>query len=135
MSFPATTFFLTAAYIVFLISSSERHEFLTITYPVEGVVFKAGDQLVLSWDNLFDENIILEIVLIYDDSLNKEKKNMGNSKREKVVANNVNANKLHYMWDIPLDTIIIVLDIIEFRSSLTQTLRSKYFTIEGVSDM
>ncbi|KAI9483074.1 MAG: hypothetical protein EXX96DRAFT_606134 [Benjaminiella poitrasii] len=130
MSFPTTTFFLTAAYVVSLISFSKRNSTPNITYPFEDAILEAGSKTVLSWDNPFDDDI-LEIALIYDPSDNK---NDIKPQHKTVIAANVNSNDLNYIWNVSLNIYNGDRCILEFRTS-TQISRSKAFIIRGGKDI
>ncbi|KAI7890423.1 uncharacterized protein EV154DRAFT_444629 [Mucor mucedo] len=91
MKFTGTILFVSAAYLASLVSAEP---IVSITSPLMYTRYKAGSEVIISWINP-RVSIIPQIVLVQGRSTHLQP--------IQVIATNVNAQDMKYVWKIPFD--------------------------------
>jgi hypothetical protein len=92
MKFTGTTLFVSAAYLAAVVSAQKA--IVSITSPLIGTKYKAGQEAIISWINP-SVPTIPQIVLAKGPSTALQP--------ILTIATNVNANDLKYVWKIPIE--------------------------------
>jgi hypothetical protein len=92
MKFIGTTLFVSAAYLAALVSAQKAP--VSITSPLMGTKYKAGQEAIIAWINPSVQTIP-EIILAKGPSTALQP--------VLTIAKDVNANDLKYVWKIPLE--------------------------------
>jgi hypothetical protein len=93
MTFPIAAFFLTAAYLASLVSTSQDNEPISVDFPTHNNVFRVRDNLCIKWTARSGDKTISRILLLenFSDPLDSSH----------IIATSVETMKEKYVWTIP----------------------------------